>query len=86
LGPLAREQDPKQPIPKAKARAPSSAALEHSNLMAQRDRLQHQRGSGPGVRRFGPPGMIRSPVSPPMHRMAYPQLIETTNEFARINF
>src|SRR5882757_7689154 len=34
LGPPTREQGPKQSIPKAKARATSSAALQHGNLMA----------------------------------------------------
>lgn len=34
LGPPTRKQDPKQSIPKAKARATSSAALQHGDLMA----------------------------------------------------
>jgi hypothetical protein len=34
------QRDPKQPIPTAKARATSSAALQHRNLMAQRDLFQ----------------------------------------------
>jgi hypothetical protein len=41
-----REQEPKQPIPEAKARATSSAALEHGDLMTKRDRFQQQRGAG----------------------------------------
>jgi hypothetical protein len=49
LGPPAREQDPKQPISKAKARATNSAALENSDLMAQRDRFQQLRGEGSGA-------------------------------------
>ena len=48
LGPPTREQDPKQSIPKAKARATRSAALEDRNLMAQGDRFQQQRGAGSG--------------------------------------
>ena len=40
------QQDPKQPIPRAKARATSSAALEHGNLMAYGDRFQQQRRAG----------------------------------------
>jgi hypothetical protein len=48
LGPPAREQDPKQPIPKAKARATSSAALQHGDLMAH-DRFQQQHGAGSGL-------------------------------------
>jgi hypothetical protein len=46
LRPPTREQNPKQSIPKAKARATSSAALEHGDLMAQRDRFQQQRSEG----------------------------------------
>jgi hypothetical protein len=41
-----REQNPKQSIPQAKARATISAALEHGDLMAQRDRFQQQRSEG----------------------------------------
>jgi hypothetical protein len=41
--PPAREQDPKQPIPTTEARATSSAALEHGDLMAQLDGFQHHR-------------------------------------------
>ena len=48
LGPPAREQYPKQPIPKAKAGATSSAALQYGDLMAQRDPFQQQRGAGSG--------------------------------------
>jgi hypothetical protein len=48
LRPPARQQDPKQPIQTTEARATSSAALQHRNLMAQRDRFQHQRGAGSG--------------------------------------
>jgi hypothetical protein len=48
LGPPAREQDPKQWIPKAKAGATSSTALDHGDLMAQGDRFQQQRGAGSG--------------------------------------
>src|SRR5208337_2755179 len=46
LRPPARQQNPKQPIDTTEARAPSSAALQHGNLMAQRDRFQQQRGTG----------------------------------------
>jgi hypothetical protein len=38
----------KQPIPATKARATSSAALQHGDLMVQRDRFQQQRGAGSG--------------------------------------
>jgi hypothetical protein len=54
LRPPTREQNPKQSIPKAKARATSSAALEHGDLMVQRDlysRLTLPRESVP-ARRF----------------------------------
>src|SRR5512137_2589658 len=47
LRPPARQQDPKQPINAPEARATSSAALQHGNLMAQRDRFQQQRLAGP---------------------------------------
>jgi hypothetical protein len=43
----ARQQDPKQPIKTTQAGATSSAALQHCNLMAQRDRFQKQRGTAP---------------------------------------
>jgi hypothetical protein len=45
LGPPTREQDPKQPIAKAKAGTTSSVAFEHGNLMVQGDRFQQQRGA-----------------------------------------
>jgi hypothetical protein len=48
LRPPARQQDPEQPIDPTEAGAPSSAALQHGNLMAQRDRFEHQRGAGSG--------------------------------------
>jgi hypothetical protein len=38
--------NPKQPISTTEARATSSAALQHHDLMAGRDRFQHQRGAG----------------------------------------
>jgi hypothetical protein len=44
--PSTREQNPKQSIPKAKARATRSAALEHGDLMPQRHRFQQQRNNG----------------------------------------
>jgi hypothetical protein len=46
--PPPHKQEPKQSIPKTKARTTRAAALEHSNLMAQGDRFQHQRGTGSG--------------------------------------
>lgn len=46
LRPPAREQDPKQPMPKAKAPAPSSAAPEHRDLIAQCDRFQQRHATG----------------------------------------
>jgi len=46
FGPPAREQDPNQPISTAKALATSSAALQHGDLMAKRDRFQQQRRAG----------------------------------------
>src|SRR5260370_24493894 len=42
LRPPERQQDPKQKIYTPEARATSSAALQHGNLMAQRDRFQQQ--------------------------------------------
>ena len=48
-----RHTHPKQPIPKTKARATSSAALEHGDLIAQRDRFQRQRGAGLGFAASG---------------------------------
>ena len=49
LRPPARQQDPKQPINATEVRAPSSAALQHGDLVPQRDRLQQQRGAGSGL-------------------------------------
>ena len=43
----------KQPIPSANARATSSAALQHPDLMAQRDRFQQQLDAGPGFASSG---------------------------------
>jgi hypothetical protein len=62
--------------------ATSSAALEHGDLMTQRDRFQAAR-SGFEVR-LRPPGMSRFQVSP--CTAGYRQLIETTNQFGRIEF
>jgi hypothetical protein len=47
LRPPTRQQDPKQPIPTTQAQATSSAALEHGDLMVQRDHFQHQRAADP---------------------------------------
>ena len=46
-GPPPRQQNPKQPIPTAKARPTSSAALQHGNLVAQCDSFQHQLDMAP---------------------------------------
>ena len=47
--PAPREQDPKQSIPTAKARPTSPAALQHSDLMAQRDLFQRQFRAASGL-------------------------------------
>jgi hypothetical protein len=82
LRPPTREQNPKQSIPKAKARTTSSAALEHGDLMAQRDRFQQQRSEGSRFAARGPPRMMRLSRSPSL--AGYRQPIKTINQFARI--
>jgi len=52
------------------ARATSSIALQHRDLMAQRDQLQHQRGAPWGI----------------AMNAGYPPAIETTNESTWIKF
>src|ERR1017187_1693386 len=84
LRPPPREQDPKQPIPETKARATGSAALEHGDLMAQRDRFLQQRGAGRGFAASGATGSA-SLVGIPMNA-GYRQTFETSNEFAPIKF
>src|ERR1039458_145440 len=84
LRPPPREQDPKQPIPETKAWATGSAALEHGDLRAQRDRFQQQRGlrvPGRPLRATGSASLLGIPMNP-----GYRQPVETTNEFARIKF
>jgi hypothetical protein len=44
--PPTRQQHRKQPIKATEARATSSTALQHRNLMAQRDRFRQQRSAG----------------------------------------
>jgi hypothetical protein len=65
LRPPTREQSPKQSIPKAKARATSSAALEHGDLMAQRYRFHSSaarvRGSLPGA--FENDALVAVPIA-----------------------
>src|SRR5271167_4853586 len=46
--PPTRQQDPKQAIKATEAGATSSAALQHRNLMAQRDRFQQEGNAGSG--------------------------------------
>ncbi len=64
------------------AGATSSAALQHSDLMAQGDRFQHQRGAGSGV---ASGDRDRSACRIAM-KAGYRQAFETTNEFVRIKF
>jgi hypothetical protein len=57
------------------ARATSSIALQHRDLMAQRDQLQHQRGAPLGHRLWGI-----------AMNAGYPPAIETNNESTWIKF
>jgi len=62
--------------------ATSSAALEHGDLMAQRDRVQRQRGAGLGsLRASGSAALVDIAV-----RAGYRQPIGTTSELARTEF
>jgi hypothetical protein len=81
LGPPMREQDPKQPIPKAKAGTTSSVAFEHSNLMAQGDRFQQRCGFEGSLRASGSAALVGIPI-----KAGYRQTFETTNQFARFKF
>jgi hypothetical protein len=70
--------------PKAKTRTTSSTALEHGDLMAQRDRFQRQRGEGLGFAasgRWGGASLVGIRTNP-----GYNETFEITNEFIRIKF
>jgi hypothetical protein len=81
LRPPERQQDSKQPINTPETRATSSAALQYGNLMAQRDRFQHQRSADWGFRATGTAPLVGIAMN-----AGYRQAFETTNEFVRIKF
>src|SRR5271166_2360949 len=80
--PSARQQDPKEPINTTEAGATSSAALQHRNLVAQRDRFQQHRCA---LR-----GSLSATGTAPLVAIAmnagYRQELQITNESARIKF
>jgi hypothetical protein len=82
LRPPARQQDPKQPIDATEVWAPSSAALQHGNLVAQAiassDSAVRVRGS---VRATRPALLVGVAM-----KADYRHKSETTNESVRIKF
>jgi hypothetical protein len=83
LAPPAREQDPKQSIPDAKARPTSSAALQH--LIWWRSAIDSNSSAmrvlGSLLRATGSASLVGIRMN-----AGYSEKFETTNEFARIKF
>jgi hypothetical protein len=79
--PPAQQQDPKQPINTTEVRAPSSAALQHGNLVTQRDPLQQQRGAGSGSFRATGASLVGVAM-----KAGYSQTSETANKSVQVKF